>query len=123
MAQNKKLLDVVASEMALLMKDEPDINFIMEGDEEGTKNLILSMGALNLDKPYKIVFMFKKKIGYGYDFSVKTDDTDDRTSQEIYENAVNSTKKITESRIKNVEQFVSSGIKEDRFGWYITELP
>ena len=123
MAQNEKLLDVVASEMALLMKDEPDVHFMMEGDEEGTKNLILSMGSLGLDKPYKIVLMFKEKIGYGYDFSVKTDDTDTRTSQEIYEHAVNSTKKITESKIKNVEQFVDSGIKEERYGWYITELP
>jgi len=122
MAQNERLLDIVASEMALLMKDEPDVKFMMEGDKEGTKNLILSIGELRLDKPYRIIFMFKEKIGYGYDFSVKIDDLDERTSKEIYEQAVDNTKKITESKIKNVEQFVDSGIKEEIYGWYITKL-
>lgn len=118
MAKNIELERIVLRKLALHLKDEPSIKLMMEGDEEGTKNLIQSMGELIEDKDYKIKFLFSKVIGYGYDFTKK--DEEGILAKEIYENAVKNTKES--GGFPNFETLMYEGIVEDRFGWYITSI-
>jgi hypothetical protein len=118
MPKNIKLEEVVLKKLAFHLKDEPSIKIIMEGDEEGTKNLIQSMGKLQVDEEYKIRFHFSKIIGYGYDFNKKTEEG--ISAKKIYNNAVENTKKLGGN--PHFETLMYNGIVDNRFGWYITSI-
>lgn len=118
MAKNAELEEIVLKKMAFHLKDEPSVRLIMEGDEEGTKELIKSMGKLQVDKEYKVRFNFSNTLGYGYDFNNKTEEG--IPVKEVYERAVNNTKKLSGS--PNFEKFLDEGIVDDKFGWYLTSF-
>lgn len=118
MAKNPELEEIVLKKMAFRLKDEPSVKLIMEGDEEGTKELIKSMGKLQVDKGYKIRFNFSSILGYGYDFNKKTEEG--IPAKEAYERAVNNTKKL--SGHINFETFLDEGVVNNRFGWYLTSF-
>jgi len=118
MAKNAELEEVVLKEMALHLKDEPSVKLMMEGDEEGTKELIRAIGKLQVDEEYKVRFNFSNILGYGYDFNKNTEEG--VPAKTIYERAVNNTKQL--SGIAHFETFVKEGIVNDKFGWYLTSL-
>jgi hypothetical protein len=118
MAKNAELEEIVLKKMAFHLKDEPSVKLMMEGDEEGTKELIKSMGKLQIDKEYKIRFNFSTIMGYGYDFNMNTEEG--IPAKEMYNNAINTLKKV--SGHPNFEKFLDEGIVDDRFGWYLASL-
>ncbi|MBR9705643.1 hypothetical protein GOV14_01280 [Candidatus Pacearchaeota archaeon] len=121
MALNDKLKDVVLTRLAEMHKDNPQLKMMVDGDLEGTKNVIESFGDLQVDKPYKVRFMFHSTIGYGYDF--ETESEGGKSPKEIYEHAVDATRQFTEAGMSHVEHLVDSGVEEERYGWYTTKFP
>jgi hypothetical protein len=118
MAKNAELEEIVLKKMAFRLKDEPSVRLMMEGDEEGTKELIKAMGQLQVDKDYKIRFNFSNIIGYGYDFNKTTEEG--TPAKEVYEHAVKNTKKLGGS--PHFETFLDEGIIDNQFGWYLTSF-
>jgi hypothetical protein len=118
MAKNAELEEVVLKEMAFHLKDEPSVKFIMEGDEEGTKELIKTIGKLQVDEEYKIRFNFSRIIGYGYDFNKKTEEG--IPARNLYLNAIKHAQEF--SNHPNFEKFLKEGIVNSRFGWYLTSI-
>jgi hypothetical protein len=118
MSKNQELEEVVLTAMAKQLKDEPSVKIIMEGDEEGTKELIKSMGKLQVDEDYKVRFNFSNVLGYGYDFNKNTEEG--IPGRLVYNTAINTTKKLSGS--PHFERFLDEGIVDNKFGWYLTSL-
>jgi hypothetical protein len=119
MAKNEELENMVLTQMATKLKDDPQLSIMAEGDEELTKNIVKSFCKARVDEPHKIRLHFSNYIGYGYDFQKETGEAE--TSREIYERAVEKTKKL--AGISHVEQIIADGMEGERFGWYITRVP
>lgn len=118
MAVNEKLEEVVLGELYNCLSSEDfTLQIIADGDDEMGKQILKNMSRTMADEEYKIRIHFNQHIGYGYDF---TKDNEGRPAKEIYERAVNTTKKIM--GMANVETFVKEGVRDERYGWYITKV-
>lgn len=117
MAKNELLERVVINQLYEHLKEDPQLIRLGDGEEEFMKSLIQGMGTLAVDQLHKVRHHFGENIGYGYDFNAKSDE--DRTPRDIYEQALETGKKL--SGKPNFEVLVSSGVVDNRFGWYITK--
>ena len=114
MAQNKELENVVLGALSHhAIEQDAGFKLMSEGDVELVKKIIKPLSKVMVDEPHKVRIHFVSIIGYGYDF-------EGDSAKETYDRAVRYTKKV--SGIPNFETFVSDGIVDDRFGWYITSL-
>lgn len=119
MAKNKELEDIVLIQMYKhLSRTDKKLKFVTEDNEILGKEIIKSTAIIDIDKEYKIRANLNRILVYGYDF--KKTDSKGTPAKEIYENKINIVKKISGG--PNIEKFVSEGIVDNRYCWYITSI-
>ena len=119
LVKNKELADVVLKAMAeTLNNQDPSFAIMTDGETELGVSLITGMEShVGIDEPGKVRIHFSKVIGYGYDFTQKSDG---KPAKEVYVDAVANTKRV--SGDPHFETFMADGVVEDRYGWYMTRV-
>lgn len=115
MPKNEGLAKVVAENMFDFLKDK-DVMLFGE-DKQSSSGLILGLGDTHVDEQSKFRMIRRRIMGYGYDFK---GEVDHEPAKDMFERAVKNTKEYSGN--PHFEKFLASGIAEDRYGWYITEI-
>ncbi|GEM_PF-4940585 len=118
MVLNKELTRSTLESLSnFLINSDPSFSVFCDGEIETGAGIIEATGKINVSSEAKLRVIFGNCIGYGYDFHKEHDG---EPAKDVYERAVKNTKEI--GGRPGFETFVSEGIEQERFGWYITRL-
>ena len=120
MAKNKNLETICLKALSkYLIDNDPTFNLFCDGEIDLAEGIIPNLPNyhIDIDEGLKICIFFGNIIVYGYDFN---GEIYSESAREVYNRAVQNTQK--HRGVPFVETFMSSGIEEGCFGWYITSL-